>query len=50
MVFQRSFYDKQTFSEIADEFLSFIKNKNIIIHNAPFDLSFLNLIFKLIKN
>ncbi len=34
--------DKQTFSEIADEFLSFIKDKNIIIHNAPFDLSFLN--------
>ena len=34
--------DKKTFSEIADEFLSFIKDKNIIIHNAPFDLSFLN--------
>ena len=34
--------DKQTFSEIADEFLSFIKDKNLIIHNAPFDLSFLN--------
>ncbi len=34
--------DKQTFSEIAEEFLSFIKDKNIIIHNAPFDLSFLN--------
>ena len=34
--------DKQTFSEIADEFLIFIKNKKIIIHNAPFDLSFLN--------
>ena len=34
--------DKQTFSDIADEFLSFIKDKNIIIHNAPFDLSFLN--------
>ena len=34
--------DKQTFREIADEFLSFIKDKNIIIHNAPFDLSFLN--------
>ena len=34
--------DKQTFSEVAEEFLSFIKGKNIIIHNAPFDLSFLN--------
>ena len=34
--------DKQTFNEIADEFLTFIKNKKIIIHNAPFDLGFLN--------
>ncbi len=34
--------DKQIFNEIADEFLTFIKNKKIIIHNAPFDLGFLN--------
>ena len=34
--------DKETFDEIADEFLSFIKGKKIIIHNANFDLSFLN--------
>ena len=34
--------DKQTFNEIADEFLTFIKNKKIIIHNASFDLGFLN--------
>ena len=34
--------DKKTFGEIADEFLSFIKKKKIIIHNAPFDLSFLD--------
>jgi DNA polymerase-3 subunit epsilon len=27
---------------VADEFLSFIKDKKIIIHNASFDLSFLN--------
>ena len=33
---------KETFNQIADEFLSFIKDKKIIIHNAPFDLSFLN--------
>ena len=32
--------DKETFDQIADEFLSFIKNNKIIIHNAPFDLSF----------
>ena len=34
--------DKPLFSDIADEFLNFIKNDPIIIHNAPFDLSFLN--------
>ena len=34
--------DKETFEEIADEFLDFIKDKKIIIHNAPFDLGFLN--------
>ena len=33
---------KETFNQIADEFLSFIKDKKIIIHNAPFDLNFLN--------
>ncbi|OUX43451.1 DNA polymerase III subunit epsilon [bacterium TMED277] len=33
---------KETFVEVADEFLKFIKGKKIIIHNANFDLSFLN--------
>jgi len=33
---------KQKFSEIADEFLNFIENKKLIIHNAKFDLSHLN--------
>ena len=33
---------KQTFEQISQEFLDFIKNKKIIIHNANFDLSFLN--------
>ena len=33
---------KETFDQIADEFLNFIKDKNIIIHNASFDLEFLN--------
>jgi len=41
--------DKKKFSEIAEDFLSFIKNKKIIIHNAPFDLSFLNYELKLIN-
>ena len=34
--------EKETFNQIADEFLSFIKDRKIIIHNASFDLSFLN--------
>tara|TARA_B100001027_G_C16250417_1_gene324113 strand:+ start:233 stop:892 length:660 start_codon:yes stop_codon:yes gene_type:complete len=34
--------DKDTFDKIADEFLNFIKGKRVIIHNAPFDVSFLN--------
>jgi len=34
--------DKKTFSEVAEDLLNFIKDKKIIIHNAPFDLSFLN--------
>ncbi len=34
--------DKETFDKIADDFLNFVKNKKIIIHNAPFDLSFLD--------
>ena len=34
--------DKQKFSEIADNFLKFIKDKNIIIHNAEFDITHIN--------
>ena len=34
--------EKETFNVIADEFLNFIQGKKIIIHNASFDLSFLN--------
>jgi|TARA_Y100000389_G_C17453974_1_gene516775 DNA polymerase III subunit epsilon len=34
--------DKETFDQIAAEFLSFVKDKKIIIHNAPFDLGFLD--------
>ena len=34
--------DKQTFDLVADDFLKFIDGKKIIIHNAGFDLGFLN--------
>ena len=33
---------KEIFAEIAEEFLDFISGKKIIIHNANFDLGFLN--------
>ena len=33
---------KQKFVEIADDFLDFIKDKKIIIHNAEFDIGHLN--------
>tara|TARA_Y100000816_G_C26085268_1_gene572559 strand:- start:689 stop:1357 length:669 start_codon:yes stop_codon:yes gene_type:complete len=37
------FLSKQKkFSEIVDDFLNFIKNKKLVIHNAEFDLSHLN--------
>ena len=41
--------DKETFDMIADEFLKFVKDKKIIIHNAPFDLGFLYGELSLIK-
>ena len=41
--FSREFLsDKDTFDIIADDFIKFVKGKKIIIHNAPFDLGFLN--------
>ena len=41
--------DKKTFAEIAEDFLDFINGKKLIIHNAPFDLSFLNYEMKIIQ-
>ena len=41
--------DKETFDKVAQEFLDFIKDKKIIIHNASFDLGFLNYELKLIR-
>jgi DNA polymerase-3 subunit epsilon len=35
--------DKPLFDDIAQEFLDFIKGGELIIHNAPFDLGFLNM-------
>jgi DNA polymerase-3 subunit epsilon len=39
----RSFLkDKPRFSDIAHEFLAFIRDSELVIHNAPFDIGFLN--------
>lgn len=34
--------DKPRFPEIVDEFLQFVAGADLIIHNAPFDIGFLN--------
>ena len=39
--------DKSLFKSIADEFLNFIQGAQLIIHNAPFDLAFLDYELKL---
>jgi DNA polymerase-3 subunit epsilon len=44
------FLSKQKlFSEISENFLNFIKGKKLVIHNAPFDLSFLDYELRLIN-
>jgi len=40
--------NKKKFKDTANEFLDFIKNKRLIIHNAEFDLSHLNNELKII--
>lgn len=39
---------KPRFREVADEFFEFVKGAQLIIHNAPFDLGFLNNEFALL--
>jgi DNA polymerase III subunit epsilon len=34
--------DKPFFRDIVDDFLKFIENGKLVIHNAPFDIKFLN--------
>jgi DNA polymerase-3 subunit epsilon len=40
--------DKPKFAEIAEELREYIRGAEVIIHNAPFDLGFLNHEFKLL--
>lgn len=34
--------DKPLFADIADEFIEFIRGAELIIHNAPFDIGFID--------
>lgn len=42
-------HDKPLFRNVAEEFLEFIRGAELIIHNAPFDVGFLNAELKHIK-
>ena len=42
--------DKPVFAEIADDFLAFLKGAELIIHNAPFDVAFMDQEFSYLKN
>lgn len=44
-----SLVDKPRFHEIVDDFLSFVKGAELIIHNAPFDVGFINYELSLLK-
>ncbi len=41
--------DKPLFHQISEEFLDFIRGAELVIHNAPFDVGFINHEFKLLK-
>tara|TARA_B100001248_G_scaffold190346_1_gene145661 strand:- start:768 stop:1427 length:660 start_codon:yes stop_codon:yes gene_type:complete len=40
--------DKKKFSDVVDDFLQFIQNKKLVIHNAEFDISHINNELKLL--
>lgn len=42
--------DKPLFKDIVNDFIQFIDGSELIIHNAPFDIGFLNAELKLIKS
>lgn len=42
--------DKPLFADVAAEFLDFIKGAQLIIHNAPFDIGFINHEFSLLSS
>jgi len=45
---QKFLEDKPVFSAIAEEFMDFVRGADLIIHNAPFDIGFINHELKLL--
>lgn len=41
--------DKPTFAEVADEFMDYIRGAELVIHNAAFDIGFMDYEFSLLK-
>ena len=41
--------DKPTFADVADEFLEYIRGAELVIHNASFDIGFMDYEFSLLK-
>lgn len=41
--------DKPVFSNVVDEFLAFVKNDPLVIHNAAFDMGFINYQLRMLK-
>lgn len=41
--------DKPTFAQVADEFIDFVRGSELVIHNAPFDVGFLDYELKMHK-
>jgi len=41
--------DKPRFAQVVDDFLAFVKEADLIIHNAPFDVGFINQEFTLLS-
>ena len=42
--------DKPLFADIVDEFLDFVDDTELLIHNAPFDIGFLDMELRRLKN
>lgn len=48
-IYLKDLQDKPRFAHIANEFLAFVKDAELIIHNAAFDIGFIDHEFRLLK-